>query len=332
MEVSEIIDQVDILEYISQFCDLEEKSDGEFWGLSPLQEENTPSFSVNDEIQKFYDFSSGHGGNVLDFVCLYNQCDFRQGLEILKKYANISENDATVAPRRLLATTIAKRFGVVKRKSKSENIHKSQILLKNYMDRYEKNEGKLSAWRDEGISLESMERFQVRYDPFSNRIVYPIRNMSGDIINVCGRTLDPLFKEKGLRKYTYFKSFGLLDTIYGLAENMEFIRKEEEVILFEGAKSVMLADGWGIKNTGALLTSHLSDRQMKILIRLGVRVVFALDAEINIRKDINIRKLLPYVPVEWVSNRNNLLDNKDAPVDKGEDVFRKLYRERRRLR
>ena len=59
-----------------------------------------------------------------------------------------------------------------------------------------------------------------------------------------------------------------------------------------------------------------------------MRVVFALDAEVDIRQDKHIRKLLPYVRVEWVQNRDGLLEDKDAPVDKGESVFRKLYKER----
>ena len=38
MEVQELLEQVDIVEYIEQYCDLEEKN-GEFWALSPFKEE-----------------------------------------------------------------------------------------------------------------------------------------------------------------------------------------------------------------------------------------------------------------------------------------------------
>lgn len=328
MEVSDVIEAVDILEYISQFCELEEKQDGEYWGLSPLKEEHTPSFSVNKEKQRFYDFASGKGGNVLDFVCLYNGCDFHKGLEILKKYANIIDDGKSAAPKRLKATSVAKRF---RNNKKPEKETKFVVLPDDYMERYEFDRAKLSVWEDEGITQESMRRFEVMYDPFSDRIVYPIRNISGEIINVCGRTLDPEFKEKRLRKYTYFKPLGTLDTIYGLAENRAAIMEKREIILFEGAKSVMIADGWGIKNTAAILTSHLNAYQFKILIKLGVRVVFALDAEIDIREDTNIMRLLHYVPVEWVRNRRGLLLDKDAPVDRGEAVWNELYEGRERL-
>lgn len=249
-------------------------------------------------------------------------------MKILKKYADIKDDGKSEPSQRLQATRVAKKF---KRQPKKEKESKCTILPLDYMNRYEKNEDKLSIWREEGITPESMERFSVRYDPFSDRIVYPIRNMQGDIINVCGRTLDPDYKEHKQRKYTYFKPLGTLDTIYGFAENREEILKKREIILFEGAKSVMIADGWGIKNTGAVLTSHINDAQFKLLIRLGVTVVFALDAEIDIRDDANIKKLLPYTKVEWVRNRRDLLEDKDAPVDKGFEVFQTLYEERGRL-
>lgn len=53
----------------------------------------------------------------------------------------------------------------------------------------------------------------------------------------------------------------------------------------------MLAETYGIKNTIALMTSHLNDDQMKLLIKLGVDYVFALDNDVLIKKDKNILKL-----------------------------------------
>lgn len=329
MEVSEIIESVDILEYISQFCEPKEGTDGEYWCLSPLKDERTPSFSINQEMQRFYDFSSGKGGNVLDFICAYNRCDFLNGLKILKDYAGITNDDTPSTPNRLLATSIAKRF---QHRESKEKPSKTSVLPVDYMDRYEWNVKKLATWEREGITMESMDRFQVRYDPFSNRLVYPVKDTAGNIISVCGRTLDPDFKEKKLRKYTYFQPLGILNTIYGLSDNIDAIRKQGEFILFEGAKSVMIADGWGIKNTGAILTSHLNPYQFKILIQLGVKITFALDAEIDIREDANIMKLRQYAQVYWVRNRDNLLEPKDSPTDKGQEVFQLLYQERGRLR
>lgn len=322
MELSELIESIDILQYISQYTDFTEKN-GEYWALSPLKQENTPSFSVRRETNTFYDFSSGIGGNVLTFVRYHDKCGYHTAIEKLKEYVGI-KGDISVS-KKISAVEIAKRFAPPKRKLPK---NKSVILPDDYMDRYNFDTKKLSIWTNEGISLESLDRFQVRYDEFSDRIVYPIRDIRGKIINIGGRTLDEHWKENGLRKYTYFKSWGELNTIYGISENMRCIEEKREIILFEGCKSVLLADTWGIHNTCAILTSHLNPNQMKILAQLACRVVFAFDKDVNIKLDHNIKRLKQFVKVEYIWDRNNLLSDKDSPVDKGIDVWEKLYNEK----
>ena len=320
MDLSELIDSVDILEYISQYAEFEEKG-GEHWCLSPLKDEMTPSFSVRRETNSFYDFSSGKGGNCLNFIRYYNNCSFNEAVEILKRYVGV---DGDVVPtKRLAAVEVAKKYKPRQKKTKATSM---KTLPDDYMLRYERDPEKLATWEAEGISKASLDRFQVAYDSFTNRLVYPIRNASGEIVNIGARTLDPNWKEKKLRKYSYLFSWdGGMNTIFGLAENKDEILRKKEIILFEGAKSVMIADSWGIRNTGALLTSHLSQLQLRILAKLGVRVVFALDKEIVIRDDPNIARLKRYVTTEYIWDRDNLLDEKDSPVDKGIDTFMKLY-------
>lgn len=327
MELSDLLESVDILEYISQFVELEQKGD-EWWGLSCFREEKTPSFSVRKDPPVFFDYSSGIGGNVFTFVRYYNNCSAKEAVEILKKYAGFDGEN--VAPREKMAATVAcKKFRKPKQTLKQS---KGTILPDNYMERYEERLDKLQAWLDEGISVESLKKFTVKYDSFSDRLVYPIRNLVGKIVNIGGRTLDPEWKVKNLRKYTYFYGWGTMDTIYGLFDNMDEILRKREVILFEGCKSVLLADTWGVRNCAAILTSHLNPHQMKILARLGCRVVFALDKEVRIREDHNIQKLKDYVEVEYLWDKADLLDEKDAPVDKGKEVFETLYAERLRYR
>lgn len=327
MELSDLIESVNIVEYISQFVELEEKG-GEWWGLSCFKEENTPSFSVRESPPCFFDFSSGKSGNIIHFIRCYNHCSFQEAVEILKKYAGV--NGDVQPTKRFAAVEIAKKY---KGRKKQNKISQSKTLPDDYMLRYEKNLEKLSVWEAEGISKASLERFQVAYDSFSDRLVYPIRNVSGDIVNVGARTLDPDWKQKKLRKYSYLFSWdGGMNTVFGIAENKEDILLKKEIIIFEGAKSVMIAHSWGIRNCGALLTSHLSQFQMKILAKLGVRVVFALDKEVVVRDDPNIAKLKRYVTTEYIWDRDNLLDEKDSPVDRGVDTFMKLYEGRLQYR
>ena len=323
MEFADLIQSIDIVEFISQFVELEEKN-GEYWGLSCFKEEKTPSFSVRKDPPVFYDYSSGIGGNLFNFVQAYYNCSKREAAEKLIQYAGVDGIELTKREK-LAATLTCKKF------AKPKNTRKpciATVLPDDYMLRYEKVDSKLDVWRAEGIGDESLEKFQVYYDSFSNRLVYPVRNMDGKIVNIGGRTLDPDWKAKGQRKYNYFYKWGSINTIYGLAENMEHILKAKEVILFEGCKSVLLADTWGIHNCGAILTSHLSPAQLKILIELSCRVVFALDKDVNIREDHRIERLRNYVNVEYIYDFKNRLDEKDAPVDKGAEVFNELYKSR----
>jgi len=326
VDIESLVHSVDIVDYISQYVDLEEKG-GEFWGLSPFQDEKTPSFSVRRDPPFFYDFSSGSSGNILSFIKLFHRCSGYEAVEKLKEYAGY-DGDVDGMTARLAVTQSIRRFQTDKSEKRAE---KGTVLPPDIMTQYENRPEKLAAWRDEGISEESLRKFDVRYDSFSDRIVYPIRNSGGKIVNIGGRTLDPEWKEKKLRKYTYFYHWGSMDVLYGLWENIEEIRKKREIILFEGAKSVLIADTWGIRNTAAVLTSHLNPSQMKVLATLGCRTVFAFDKEINPAQDKNIKKLGHYVRCEAIRDREDLLGEKDAPVDKGKEVFEKLYAKRIRI-
>ncbi len=269
----------------------------------------------------FYDFSSGIGGNVLTFIQKYNKCSFVKAVDILKRYANITEE---YVDHKLSAVKTMKKY----KSSILKPIEPHKILSEDVMLQYDSDCEKLKIWEREGISTEVLTKYQVRYDPFSNRLVFPIRDLYGNIISVKGRTLDKNYKEKKLRKYTYFQSIGNIDLLFGYYEHVEYIKNKKEIIIFEGEKSVMLMESWGYFNAAAILTSHLNPLQLPILIKLGVRIVFALDKDINIYEDENIKKLSHFVRVEYVRDTENLLEPKMSPVDAGEDTWLHLYERR----
>lgn len=332
MEVADILNAVDMAEYISQYTDLKEQN-GELWGLSPFKDEKTPSFSLRPETGYFYDFSAGFGGNLLDFIMKYDNVNLAQAVNKLKKYANITDHqDSIQINQRPVVAKIAKKYRASERPPPKCT---AKILPSDYMARYEFRKDKLKLWYDEGIPWDVMYDYGVRYDAFDDRIVYPIKDFDGNIFCISGRTCDPHWKEKGLRKYTYTSPIGSLPTIYGLSDHRKYIIDAKEIILFEGCKSVLKMVGWGKKNVGALLTSHLSPIQFEYLVKLAsfqrVRIVFALDSDVDITQDKSIARLFLYARVECVQNIDGLLKDKDAPVDRGLEVFEKLYASRRRL-
>src|ERR1700754_3041883 len=52
-------------------------------GLSPSQQEKSPSFTVNDQKGFYHDFSSGKHGNIFDFVMETEGCSFPEAVERL---------------------------------------------------------------------------------------------------------------------------------------------------------------------------------------------------------------------------------------------------------
>ena len=76
---------MDMVDYLSRIGHHPSKISGkQFWYHSPLHDEKTPSFKVNGNMNRWYDFANGKGGNLVDFGTLYHKCsvsDFLQKLD-----------------------------------------------------------------------------------------------------------------------------------------------------------------------------------------------------------------------------------------------------------
>lgn len=76
--------QTDMVDYLSKFGYEPAKVRGiDYWYLSPLREEKTPSFKINRKLNRWYDHGLGKGGNIIDFAILYNNCTVGQFLHQL---------------------------------------------------------------------------------------------------------------------------------------------------------------------------------------------------------------------------------------------------------
>lgn len=305
-----------------------EYRDGEYWCLSPFSGTDTdPSFSIRDEDYVYYDFSDGSGGNVLNFIQRYHKVSFPKALRIAADFAGIKEEITTAGAGDVLR--VMRQFAP-KKKEKDQPEH--IVLAEDFMERYDPDAPQLALWEDEGISREAMRRFDVRYDWENERIVYPVKIPNGNIISVAGRTIHKDYKERKERKYTYYHQIGTNDFLLGLSENKDDIEKSGEILIVEGFKSILKLWGWGHQNAVALSTARVSSSQMNLLLRLGCTTVFCLDKGIDVTQDKNIKRLRQFVPVYYIKDTEGLLADKEAPVDRGIEVFKKLYEERRRFK
>src|ERR1700732_2303086 len=66
------------------------KAGREWKGLSPFNQEKTPSFFVNDQKAMWFDFSSGKNGNIFDFLMLTEGVSFPEAVERLAGQAGVA--------------------------------------------------------------------------------------------------------------------------------------------------------------------------------------------------------------------------------------------------
>ena len=76
--------QTDMVDYLSKLGHEPAKiRHFDYWYLSPLREEKTPSFKINRKLNRWYDHGLGKGGNIIDFAIIYNNCTIGEFLHQL---------------------------------------------------------------------------------------------------------------------------------------------------------------------------------------------------------------------------------------------------------
>ncbi|MGG1147039.1 DNA primase [Bacillus wiedmannii] len=179
-------------------------------------------------------------------------------------------------------------------------------------------------WIDEGLSWETQCEFEVGFDILSERIVFAIRDARGELVGVKGRTV-----VNDTRKYLYLYPCNKSIELFNLYRATPIIKDIKRVIIFESEKSVMFAHQYGYGECIAICGDELSDVQAQLIKNLGhdIQIIFAMDKD----KDAEF----VYSQAEKITNREihaifdveGLLEGKEAPVDKGQEVFKKLIEE-----
>ncbi len=205
-------------------------------------------------------------------------------------------------------------------------------------------------WIDEGITIDAMEKFGIKWYSRTQQIVIPIYNEFGALVGTHCRNLNPVMVESG-HKYDILRlldgtelKFNTRAVLYGLNVNKENIKHRHEVFLFEAPKSVLQCENILRNNTAvAMFGMNLHKQQIGLLLDLGVtKFNICLDRQYESTYDSDefkryekivndfITKLTPYGEVNVIYDTEGLLDYKDSPTDKGKDVFMKLYSGRER--
>lgn len=184
-------------------------------------------------------------------------------------------------------------------------------------------------WIKEGILPTVQNEFNVGYSSDSNRVVYPHRYYkTGKIVGLIGRTLrsDVEIELFGINKYFPIIAYHKSQNLYGLFENMEYIKNAGEAIVFEAEKSVLKMASKNIRNCVAVCCHYLSEEQIRILISLDVNITIAYDkdVELDFIKD-ECKKFKGLRNVYYIYDELGLLKEKESPADKHLKIWKVLH-------
>lgn len=201
------------------------------------------------------------------------------------------------------------------------------------------------AWLDEGISEDTLVKYQIGYYERLNATTIPCRDKQGNLIGIRCRHWRPEEIEQGkyrplmlLDGVTSFK-FPTNEVFFGINYNWPEIERTGKVMLVESEKAVMKLDTIYKEHNVALgmFGNNLGLKRRNELIKLGVnRVVYVPDNDWIGRGDEAYQewedKVLGfckqfdgYAKVEIVWDNLGLLEAKENATDKDEDTWWKLY-------
>lgn len=202
-------------------------------------------------------------------------------------------------------------------------------------------------WLNDGISKQTMDKFNIRYSTIQNKIIIPHYNINNELVGIRGRALNE-WEVKNIGKYMPVQIEGkwyshpLSLNLYGLNFTKNNIKKNRICYIFESEKSVMQCDDFQMDNCAAAVCgSQLNKWQVKILIKEchPQEIVVCFDKEEQPPDELYFNKLYKlcskyknYANFSFIYDREKLLEMKDSPSDKGEEIFRRLLNKRVRIK
>jgi DNA primase len=281
------------------------KAGREWRGLSPFNQEKTPSFFANDQKMAWFDFSSGKNGNIFDFVMLTEGLSFPEAVERLATQAGMPlpqvsrEDEARDLRRKSLIdivelaakffeATLASRLGAKARGYLADRGLDPAMQLKFRLgyastERFALKEhlGK------EGVSTEDMveagllvaaDDIPVPYDRFRDRVMFPISDVRGRVIAFGGRALEKDVPAKYLNspETPLFHKGG---TLYNIANARAAAHKGAPLVAVEGYVDVIAMVSAGYEATVAPLGTALTADQIALLWRMADEPTLCFDGD-----------------------------------------------------
>lgn len=287
----EIKARLNILDVVKRYVEL--RRAGNRWvAPCPFHQETKPSFSVNEEEGFFYCFGCQAAGDVFDFYSRINGMEFKETLEHLAEEAGVILEDVRPDPKaaaeRDFRKTALRMYEMAKNHFRRNLVTEAGAGCRDYLERRKlapaiieefelgwslpQWQGLADALRRAGFSpsqgiqaglLAANERGS-GYDRFRGRLIFPIKNLSGQVIAFGGRIIG----DEDAAKYINSTDSPLYkkgDNLYGLYQARRGISARKSVILTEGYMDVLTLHQFGYTNACGALGTALTPEQVRRL-------------------------------------------------------------------
>ncbi len=306
--IQELLSRIDVVEVVGRHVQLK-KGGANFMGLCPFHGEKSPSFSVSPSKQFYHCFGCGVSGDAIKFLTEHTGVSFIEAVkdlagqvglqvpeeelspqereraaqarekqvtltDVLEKAAHAYAKALKGAPRavdylkrRGLTGQIAKTFGLG---YAPEGWRFLSTVFPDYADARLEESGLVIAHENDGEEAK-------RYDRFRDRIMFPIRNVKGEVIAFGGRVLD-----QGEPKYLNSPEtpvFSKGRELYGLFEARTAMRQLGYALVTEGYMDVVALAQLGFGNAVATLGTACTAEHVHKLFRFTDAVVFSFDGD-----------------------------------------------------
>lgn len=302
-QIKQVKDANEIIEIIGERLDLK-RAGSSFKANCPFHGEKTPSFFVNEVLQRYKCFGCGESGDVINFLEKYESMTFAEALEYLAgrvgiKLETYQKSDGDEEREQLLeALDLAKQYYAYLLSK-----HKAGKVARKYLgDRGVTSESiklfnlgfSLDSWdglikflhKKKKIRLELLEKAGLviarsgrYYDRFRGRIMFPLRNHRGQVVGFSGRTLDAQAKEAKYINSPETSLYHKSEMLFGFSELHQEIRKKKELVVAEGELDVISSAQAHVNNIVAIKGSALTKEHVKLMVRTVSKVILALDRD-----------------------------------------------------
>ena len=349
--IRHIKEKVKIEEIIGEYISLTKRGNN-FVGLCPFHDDKNPSLSVSPKRQYFKCFSCNESGDVFTFLEKYLHVTPMEAIRQVAKKCNI---EIALSEREKLRQHNKKYYKILKdatafyefclngtklgeeARAYLEKRGINDSIIKRFMIGCSVDGDSLTKMLlDKGhLEIDINEVNLLRYhndtkvEVFQNRVMFPLKNLDGDIVGFSGRTFRE--SDKYLPKYLNTEEtvvFQKGEILYNYYDALKSIKAKKEVILLEGYMDVIAFYKAGIENAVASMGTSLTANQALQLKKISNRVIIAYDGDEP--GQAAIRRAIPILREAGIKDIGVLLwpdnlDPDDFLKSKGTKAFQEFY-------